>query len=257
LSRGRFLTRLHPAWSFPAVFAFCYLLTATLARRGGWHRLVLLAAGLSASWLAFSILATRAAGLWVDLAAPLAALWILVGLLLAGNGVLSGKAARPPRPRPAAIAGAGAGVASTGEERPFDVFLSHNGKDKPAVRELAKALEARGLKPWLDENELAPGRPWQEALEESIAKAGSAAVLVGADGLGPWETIEMRASLSLFVNERKPVIPVLLPGCGEQPNLPLFLTQFTWVDLRDGLGDKGLDRLEWGITGRKPAKAAA
>jgi hypothetical protein len=42
----------------------------------------------------------------------------------------------------------------------FDVFLSHNSKDKPTVRQLARALQARGLKVWLDEEQLVPGRPW-------------------------------------------------------------------------------------------------
>ena len=38
----------------------------------------------------------------------------------------------------------------------FDVFLSHNSKDKPAVRELAEALRERGVIVWLDEDELRP-----------------------------------------------------------------------------------------------------
>ncbi len=50
----------------------------------------------------------------------------------------------------------------------FNVFLSHNSKDKPAVRRLANALEARGIRAWLDERELVPGRPWQEALEHIL-----------------------------------------------------------------------------------------
>ena len=49
-----------------------------------------------------------------------------------------------------------------------------------------------------------------------------------------------------------PVIPVLLPGAPSEPELPLFLTQFTWVDLRDGLTEDGLGKLQWGITGQKP-----
>lgn len=62
----------------------------------------------------------------------------------------------------------------------------------------------------------------------------------------------MRACLSEFVDRRSPVIPVLLPDAPDKPDLPLFLRAFTWVDLRDGLTDDGLDRLEWGITGSKP-----
>ncbi len=34
-----------------------------------------------------------------------------------------------------------------------------------------------------------------------------------------------------------------------------LLEDLTWVDLRGGLSTEGLDRLEWGITGRKPGGA--
>jgi nucleotide-binding universal stress UspA family protein len=134
----------------------------------------------------------------------------------------------------------------------FDVFLSHNSKDKLTVRAVGEALKARGLRVWLDEWELVPGRPWQEDLEEIIQSTKSAAVLVGADGFGPWETPEMRGLLSEFVNRKLPVIPVLLPDAPKQPVLPLFLKQFTWVDLRGGLTNDGVNRLIWGITGKKP-----
>lgn len=139
----------------------------------------------------------------------------------------------------------------------FNVFLSHNSKDKPAVRQIAEVLKQRGLKVWLDEWELVPGRPWQDALEEIIQTTLTAAVLVGKDGLGPWEIPEMRGCLSEFVNRKLPVIPVLLPNAPNQPDLPLFLKQFTWVDLRSGLTKDGLDQLEWGITGVKPGQPTA
>ena len=143
------------------------------------------------------------------------------------------------------------------DEGAFDVFLSHNSKDKPVVRKLAESLRNRGLRVWLDEWELVPGRPWQEALENIIATAKSAAVLVGKDGLGPWEKPEMRGCLDEFVQRGLPVIPVLLPGASAKPTLPLFLRAFTWVDLRDGLDEKGIDGLEWGITGEKPRRREA
>jgi hypothetical protein len=119
----------------------------------------------------------------------------------------------------------------------FDVFLSHNSKDKPAVRELKRLLVARELTVWLDEDELRPGMPWQELLESGINSSSSVAVLVGRDGLGPWEDEEMRAALQLAVKAKRPVIPVLLPGAPEKPELPLFLTNRTWVDLRAGLSE--------------------
>ena len=134
----------------------------------------------------------------------------------------------------------------------FDVFLSHNSKDKPAVRELKLLLSTNGLAVWLDEDELQPGIPWQQLLEAGIRSSRSVAILVGKDGLGPWEGEEMQAALVLAVRDRLPAIPVLLPGASAQPELPMFLANRTWVDLRAGFAGEGIARLVWGITGVKP-----
>ena len=133
----------------------------------------------------------------------------------------------------------------------FDVFLCHNVKDKPAVRNLAQQLRERGLRPWLDERELRPGLPWQRALEEQIQGIPAALVIVGSR-IGPWQDQELAAFLRQFVNRRCPVIPLLLPGA-EPPDLPAFLDGMTWVDLAVPDPDP-LDQLEWGITGRHPGR---
>jgi hypothetical protein len=134
--------------------------------------------------------------------------------------------------------------------REYDVFLSHNSKDKQAVRRLAKGVRERGFKVWLDETELIPGRPWQESLEQIIGSVRTAAILIGKDGLGPWEIPEMRGCLLQFVERHMPVIPVLLPGVSKAPELPLFLKEFMWVDLRRGLTKAGIERLGQGIRGK-------
>ena len=131
----------------------------------------------------------------------------------------------------------------------FDVFLSHNSQDKPAVEDIAARLRSRGLTVWLDKHELRPGLPWQEGLEAGILASRSVAVFIGAGGLGVWEGPEMRTFLDRSRRESIPVIPVLLPGCLDSPQLPLFLQAFTWVDLRKGVDDAGMARLAWGITG--------
>jgi uncharacterized protein YukJ/nucleotide-binding universal stress UspA family protein len=140
-----------------------------------------------------------------------------------------------------------------GLDGPFDVFLSYNSKDRTEVLALAKSLRSHGLRVWYDEWELIPGRPWQEAIEAQMDRIGSAAVLVGSSGLGPWQDREMRSFLTEFVNRNLPVIPVLLPNAVSKPELPLSLKQFTWVDLRNKNIDEGIERLIWGITGRKPS----
>jgi hypothetical protein len=133
----------------------------------------------------------------------------------------------------------------------FDVFLCHNNKDKPAVRRVNRSLEAKELSTWLDEEQLPPGRAWQALLEDQIQSIGSVAVFVGESGFGPWQDIEMRAFISEFLKRRCPVIPVILEGCVNVPQLPLFMQQFTWVDFRKKV-PAPIDMLVWGVTGVKP-----
>ena len=103
------------------------------------------------------------------------------------------------------------GLQETNMSESFHVFLSHNSQDKPIVRKLAQALKSYDLRVWLDEEQLAPGCLWGEALETIIQTTQAAVVLIGKNGMGPWEDPEMRACLSEFVKRKMPVIPVLLP----------------------------------------------
>jgi TIR domain-containing protein len=133
----------------------------------------------------------------------------------------------------------------------FDVFLCHNSADKPAVKRIGKQLQERGIFPWLDEWELPPGQPWQPLLERQIDNIKSAAVFVGSAGVGPWQIRELRGFLKEFDSRQCPVIPVLLQDAPEKPELPIFLTDMTWVDFRIQDPDP-LDQLIWGITGKRP-----
>ena len=125
------------------------------------------------------------------------------------------------------------------KETQYDVFLSHNSADKPAVEAIAHRLrELARLEPFLDKWHLAPGEPWQEALEDAIDASRSCAVFLGPAGLGSWENEEMRAALDIRVKQPAfRVIPVLLPGARfpERGRLPHFLSRLTWVDFRPGL----------------------
>lgn len=135
-------------------------------------------------------------------------------------------------------------------EEDFDVFLCHNNKDKDDVRNIALQLEEQEILPWLDERQLRPGLPWQDALERQIGQIKSAAVFVGSNGIGPWQKNELQAFLREFVNRGCPVIPVLLPSAPEKPDLPNFLAGMTWVDFRKQKPDP-VSQLIWGITGKQ------
>jgi len=133
----------------------------------------------------------------------------------------------------------------------FDVFLCHNSEDKPVVREISRKLAEENIKPWLDEEEIRPGTSWQTELGRQIKSIKSAAVFVGASGVGPWQNQEIQALLSQFVNRECPVIPVVLSSAKATPDLPWTLANLHWVDFRDTSRDP-LKQLIWGITGVKP-----
>jgi tetratricopeptide (TPR) repeat protein len=140
------------------------------------------------------------------------------------------------------------------KQRPYDVFVSYSSREKLLARQLSTELKQRGVRVWLDEWELTPGHSWQDALDTIINTAMAAILLIGKSDLGSWEVPEQRALLVQFVKRELPVIPVLLPGAPSRIDLPLFLRERSWVDLRGGFTEEGLDRLEWGITGRRPTR---
>ena len=150
---------------------------------------------------------------------------------------------------------------ATATEPRFDVFLSHNSAEKPAVLEIARRLTAAGLRPYLDAWHLVPGQRWQEALEDALDSSAACAVFFGPAGLGTWENEEMRAALDRRAdNDDFRVIPVLLPGATlpQRGRLPRFLARHTWVDFRSGLDDEAaIARLIAGIRGTAPADDAA
>jgi formylglycine-generating enzyme required for sulfatase activity len=123
----------------------------------------------------------------------------------------------------------------------FDVFLSHNSKDKPAVEYLAEKLKRAALEPWLDKWCLTPGGKWQQELEMGLRASSSCAVFLGPQGIGNWESEELSVALDRAAKDKDfRIFPVLLPGLPEpfdDSGLPPFLKMRTWVDLRRGLDD--------------------
>jgi len=137
-----------------------------------------------------------------------------------------------------------------------DVFLAHNSADKTQVEAVAHELRRRGLCPWLDKDEVPPGRWFQDVIQRAIHNVKSAAIFIGPSTLGRWEAVELRAFISQCVEREIPVIPVLLPGVAAIPSELLFLKELNFVSFGCQLDDReALDRLEWGITGTRPQHA--
>lgn len=72
----------------------------------------------------------------------------------------------------------------------FHVFLCHNSKDKPEVRQLAAKLRGQGILPWIDEEGMLAGDQFVPELEKVIDKVLSVAVIVGPHWMGRWQKQE-------------------------------------------------------------------
>ena len=112
----------------------------------------------------------------------------------------------------------------------YDVFLSHNNKDKPRVRQLAERLRDAGLRVWFDEWVIHPGDDIYLAIERGLDAAQTLVLCLSPAALGSdWVTLER--STVLFrdpSNAGRRFIPLLLDDC----ELPDTLRRYKYVDFR-------------------------
>lgn len=134
----------------------------------------------------------------------------------------------------------------------FDVFLAHHSADKPFVLEISTKLKQHELKPWVDEEQIAPGQSFQQEIQQAIPTVKTAAIILGINGVGRWQEWEIQTFFYQCVKRGTRVIPVLLPGVDEVPeNLP-FLQQLRWINFSSPNDTTALKLLIWGITGKRP-----
>lgn len=112
----------------------------------------------------------------------------------------------------------------------YDVFLSHDSKDKPRVRGLAEELRAAGLRVWFDEWVLRPGDDIYLIIERGLEAARAQVLCLSPAALGS-EWVALERSTVLFrdpSNAGRRFIPLLLADC----DLPDALRRYKYVDYR-------------------------
>ena len=137
-------------------------------------------------------------------------------------------------------------------EQDFDIFLAHNSDDKPKIRAISHGLRRRGLKPWLDEEQILAGQSFQKVLQTAIPCVRAATVLIGQTGLGNWQEEEVQLLFNSCKKANKPLFLTLLPGVDEVPIELGFLEQKHWVSFRNGV-HKALHDMESGVRGAPAA----
>jgi hypothetical protein len=139
----------------------------------------------------------------------------------------------------------------------FDVFLSHHSSDKPWVIKLKDELEARGLRVWLDKDQIRPGDLFAKSIEQGLQSSRTIVFVVTANSMkSKWVEEEYYRALNLSKSKRQPA--QLIPVIYQMASLPGFLASRNWVDFRNELEfSQNLEKLVWGITGRKETGSKA
>jgi len=142
-------------------------------------------------------------------------------------------------------------VAAPGALSAFDAFLSYHSGDAEWVVTLKAALESRGVRVWIDSEQLRPGNLFPGALAGAIQSI-NCVVLVLSRGSIASAWVEEEYSLAL--THRRQVVPVLI----DDVEPPGFIAGRTWVDFRDPAQfAQRADELVFGITGQRLAGVAS
>lgn len=126
---------------------------------------------------------------------------------------------------------------------PFDAFLSYHSGDSAWVVRLKSALERRGIRVWLDTEQLRPGDVFPHMLARAIGSVRCVVVVLSPGSLAStWVEEEYNLALA----HRCHLVPVLIADA--EP--PGFLAGRSWVDFRDeSRFETALDQLVFGISG--------
>ncbi len=106
------------------------------------------------------------------------------------------------------------------QKQSYDVFLSHNTKDKDQVLIVASYLESQGLSLWIDRNNLRGGNCLPKEITTAIYNSRVAAVFIGKHGLGTWQQDELGTIETRRTKGHLDLIPILLPDVYELPDEP-------------------------------------
>ena len=123
-------------------------------------------------------------------------------------------------------------------------FLSYNSQDARLAEALDVELRRKdpGAAIHFAPKSLRPGVYWMPALAEEIAQATGFVLLVGPNGLGPWQTIEYYEAYDRRAKAHDfPLVLVLIEG-QPAPGLP-FLRQLHWIVTADPASEKSVAQL--------------
>lgn len=133
------------------------------------------------------------------------------------------------------------------------VFISHSSIDKPAVEELALALEERGIDPWVDKFRIGAGDDVVASINAGLEEADGGLIVFSAHSKdSQWVKAEISYLTWAHVEEGKVLIPVVI---GDDVDIPPLLRPFArrGIEEIDAIVDALLNRKPRPSVHRNPA----
>ena len=116
----------------------------------------------------------------------------------------------------------------------YDVFISHNRKQKSWVRKFCRALRRGDLRVFFDEDSIGPGESIVRAIEKAIQDSNHVVLVISPSSLtSKW--VAMETALAVYGDpdaSRRVLIPVILEPV-ETRSIPLSVRSLNHVDLTD------------------------
>lgn len=114
-------------------------------------------------------------------------------------------------------------------------FISYSREDSEFALRLAQDLKAAGAHVWLDQLDILPGRPWDNAIEQALGEAIQMLIVLSPSSA---RSENVRNEISYALEQGKIIIPVLYKDCV----VPLQLQRAQRIDFRADYA-RGLNHL--------------
>lgn len=108
------------------------------------------------------------------------------------------------------------------------LFLSYASADRAWALTVARSLEERGVRVWMDQSGIAGGASWAEEIVGAIRNCSLVGVLCSAASMG---SRNVRQELQIAWEENRPILPLLLESIEFPDAISYFLRGRQWIDL--------------------------
>lgn len=111
-----------------------------------------------------------------------------------------------------------------------DIFIAYSRRDREFVRVLYDALSARGIKTWIDGQNIPIASNWWQEVEAGIAAASTFMIILSGDSVAS-RYCQREAEYAARQNKR--IIPILRRDDFSPNDLSPAIAALNWLDFRD------------------------